>query len=204
MNHFSPVTTESSKSESRRQQIRQAAADCFKKHGFHGASMLEISKLSGMSVGHIYHFYQNKDAIIADIVNQDKERILALIARLKQAQDREAELIVQVEECIDDSMSNDDSILKLEIMAEASRNALVSQMVQTADATLRQSLIEVIYLIRQTNNYQDHPDDLHAKVEVLISLFEGLRIRAFKNTNINAAALKRHFIHTVRQLILGK
>jgi TetR/AcrR family transcriptional repressor of uid operon len=204
MNLVSPITTDCSKSDYRRQQIRLAAAHCFKKHGFHGASMLEISKLSGMSVGHIYHFYQNKDAIIADIVNQDKERILALIARLKQAQDREAELIIQVEECINDSMNNDESILKLEIMAEASRNSLVAQMVQTADATLRQSLIEVISLMRQTNGYQDQPDDLNAKIDVLVSLFEGLRIRAFKNTYINADALKKHVIHTVRQLILGK
>src|SRR3546814_8434618 len=50
--------------EQRRRQILMAAADCFERRGFHGSSMAEISKVAGMSVGHIYHNFANKDAII--------------------------------------------------------------------------------------------------------------------------------------------
>ena len=54
--------------DARRDQILDAAAECFSKKGFHAASMSTISKTAGMSVGHIYHYFQNKEAIIAALV----------------------------------------------------------------------------------------------------------------------------------------
>ena len=35
------------------EQVLDAAAACFRRRGFHGASMAEISREAGMSVGHI-------------------------------------------------------------------------------------------------------------------------------------------------------
>jgi len=71
--------------EARRAQILDAAADCFRNHGFHGASIAQISKSAGMSAGHIYHYFANKEAIIAAIVERDLERILSLAAELRSA-----------------------------------------------------------------------------------------------------------------------
>lgn len=48
----------------RRAQILAAATDCFRELGFHGASIAKISQASGMSPGHIYHYFENKEAII--------------------------------------------------------------------------------------------------------------------------------------------
>ena len=53
-----------------------AAAICFRNHGFHGASMAQISKTAGMSPGHIYHYFDNKEAIIAAIVERDMEEMM--------------------------------------------------------------------------------------------------------------------------------
>jgi len=57
--------------EARRQQILDAACDCVRQAGFHGASMAEIAKAAGLSVGQIYRYFENKEAIIAAIVAQD-------------------------------------------------------------------------------------------------------------------------------------
>ena len=43
--------------EARRQQILDAACDCVRQAGFHGASMAEIAKASGLSVGLIYRYF---------------------------------------------------------------------------------------------------------------------------------------------------
>jgi len=51
--------------DARRAQIRAAAGECFRQHGFHGTSIAQISKRAGMSTGHIYHYFENKEAIIA-------------------------------------------------------------------------------------------------------------------------------------------
>src|SRR5476649_352040 len=54
----------------RRDQIIAAARLCFRKHGFHGAGMAEIAKTSQLSVGQIYRYFANKDAIIEEIVRR--------------------------------------------------------------------------------------------------------------------------------------
>src|SRR5262252_4234519 len=47
----------------RRTQILEAAVVCFAKHGFHQASMHDISAEAGISVGLIYRYFQNKEEI---------------------------------------------------------------------------------------------------------------------------------------------
>ncbi|MFH2083594.1 MAG: TetR family transcriptional regulator, partial [Pseudomonadota bacterium] len=44
--------SDTSRADVRRSQIRTAAADCFRQHGFHGTSIAQISKTAGMSTGH--------------------------------------------------------------------------------------------------------------------------------------------------------
>ena len=41
----------------RREQILTAAAECFRRKGYHGAGMAEISNTAGMSAGHIYNYW---------------------------------------------------------------------------------------------------------------------------------------------------
>lgn len=54
--------------QSRRQQILDAAAACFIREGFHGASIARIAKEAGMSAGNLYHFFSGKEAMIAALV----------------------------------------------------------------------------------------------------------------------------------------
>ena len=63
----------------RREQILDAASVCFARERFHGASIAQISKLSGMSPGHIYHFFDNKEAIVSGIVERMATRWLELL-----------------------------------------------------------------------------------------------------------------------------
>lgn len=75
--------TVTSKAELRRQQILDAAAECFRKSGFHGASMSEIAKSFGMSAGHIYNYFESKEAIIEAMVKRDLDQALERIAKFK-------------------------------------------------------------------------------------------------------------------------
>src|ERR1700761_4531515 len=64
----------------RRKQVLEAAATCFRRHGFHACSMAQISAEAGMSVGHIYSYFPSKDAIIAAIVRADVDEALRKMA----------------------------------------------------------------------------------------------------------------------------
>ena len=67
------LTAAALRNRARRDQILSAAMKCFVENGFHGSSMVELAKRAGMSVGHIYHYYASKDAIIEAIVDRDVE-----------------------------------------------------------------------------------------------------------------------------------
>ena len=56
--------------ETRRQQILQAAAQCFVEKGFHQTNMRAICKTAGLSPGAVYTYFNGKKAIIAAIVEQ--------------------------------------------------------------------------------------------------------------------------------------
>ncbi len=46
---------------SRRNQILDAAQRCFKKQGFHKTTLRDIAQEFGMSAGHIYNYFSNKE-----------------------------------------------------------------------------------------------------------------------------------------------
>jgi AcrR family transcriptional regulator len=52
----------------RRQQILDAAANCFARNGFHRTSMQDIVRESGLSAGLIYRYFTGKDDMIVAIV----------------------------------------------------------------------------------------------------------------------------------------
>ena len=59
--------TDPALAQARREQVLCAAADCFRRKGYHGAGMAEISRTAGMSAGHIYNYFESKEAIIESI-----------------------------------------------------------------------------------------------------------------------------------------
>jgi AcrR family transcriptional regulator len=54
----------------RRQEILDAAANCFARNGFHRTSMQDIVKESGLSAGLIYRYFAGKDDMIVAIVEE--------------------------------------------------------------------------------------------------------------------------------------
>jgi len=176
-----------SRAETRRQQILCAAAQCFREHGFHGASIAQISKVAGMSAGHIYHYFDNKEAIIAAIVAQDLESLLRLTAELRSACDIRQAMIARAAESVAEQLDPATAGLKLEIVAEASRNPRVADIVRNADHACRQSLAETIRIVRQRDGHDDDEASISAMVEALALLFEGLLLRTIRNPTLDPA-----------------
>ena len=72
-------------SPDRRTQILDAAVVCFAKRGFHQASMHDISAEAGISVGLIYRYFQNKEAVISAMADRHKQEIQGILERARQA-----------------------------------------------------------------------------------------------------------------------
>lgn len=54
--------------DERQQAILAAARDLFSRQGYHGTSMPEIARAAEVSVGLIYHIFESKEELLADIV----------------------------------------------------------------------------------------------------------------------------------------
>src|SRR3990167_10243637 len=109
--------------EARRQQIVDAASACARRAGFHGASMAEIAQAAGLSVGKIYRYFENKEAIIAAIVDQDLAEMREKFAEMEEAGGSLVDAIVDRRfEALDRHYDPDYAALMLEVLAEAARN----------------------------------------------------------------------------------
>jgi len=197
----SPQATDAPRATARRQQILNAAAQCFREHGFHGASIAQISKSAGMSAGHIYHYFENKEAIIAAIVAQDLESLLTLTAELRAACNVRAALIERAAEGVADQLDPINAALKVEIAAEAARNSRVAQIVREADATCRRELAATIRAIRHGAGHEDSPTAIGDMVEVLASLFEGLLLRIIRNPELDRSRVAQRIQIAINDLL---
>jgi AcrR family transcriptional regulator len=193
--------SDASRAEARRTQIRTAAAECFRQRGFHGTSIAQISKAAGMSTGHIYHYFENKEAIIADIVAQDLDRLLTLTAELRSASDVKSAMVERAVEGVEGNLDPGMAGLQLEIVAEAARNPRVADIVRTADRQCRDSLRETIRTLRQAAGHRDSAATLAGMTEALAAMFEGLQIRTIRNPELDQDAVVQTFRRMIHDLL---
>lgn len=156
----------------RRDEIVSAARTCVVRHGFHAASMGEIAAAARMSVGQIYRYFPNKEAIIHAIVERIvAQRLLEMVATVG-AGDMATALAAPLAADLSD-VQRDDQILMLEVIAEATRNAAVAEIVHQADRRLHDQAVPSLM--------REYPSlslaEASARVELLAVLFEGTLMR---------------------------
>jgi TetR/AcrR family transcriptional regulator, repressor for uid operon len=114
----------------RRAQIIEAAIVCFAKHGFHQTSMHDISAEAGISVGLIYRYFANKEAVISAMADRHKEEICDLLERARQAPTLLESLeILFTAHCCENSPKVLSAFV-VDLYAEASRNPQVADLVR--------------------------------------------------------------------------
>ncbi|EXI89844.1 MAG: Fatty acid metabolism regulator protein [Candidatus Accumulibacter regalis] len=192
-----------SRAEARRTQILDAAENCVREYGFHRASISKISKASGMGAGHIYHYFANKEAIIAAIVAREVERLLTLTAEVQAAENMLEALALRTESGVLLNLDPQAAGLKLEIVAEASRNPAIAAIVRAADGRRSAGLEETLKALRQAHGLADDAATISTIAEVIAAMFEGLMVRAIRNPAANRQLIARRFQALIRAIVLG-
>ena len=57
------------KDEGKRQAIMAAAKKLFAQEGFHGASISDMARETGLPVGSIYTYFENKEDLIRSVID---------------------------------------------------------------------------------------------------------------------------------------
>lgn len=129
--------------EARREHILDAAERCFARAGFHRCTMADICSQAGVSAGALYIHFESKEALIAGIVERNRNQVAEQFAELAQAPDFTAALGALGEHyAVDEPQYK--RILNLEIAAEATRNEKIAELFLACDRFVIDGFTELI------------------------------------------------------------
>ncbi|MBE0361566.1 TetR/AcrR family transcriptional regulator [Pseudoalteromonas aliena] len=171
--------TDPALAEARRQQVLTAAADCFRRKGFHAAGMAEISRMAGMSAGHIYNYFESKEAIIESIIEKDMEEMFSIFEGFEgQPQDTLTVLLNGLNIGVQRHMDTDTGAcaVELEMLAEAGRNNKVATLLRDADTQARNKMRQLLTSERSVIKDIDEVE-LESRINVIFSVMAGLLLR---------------------------
>ena len=193
-----PIAVEQERASKRRNQVLEAAARCFRLYGFHGSSMAQLAKEAGMSVGHIYHYFENKEAIIDAIVQKDLDEWLASIQHLLNSSNIFEDMLAQLDDPIRDWLDPDYAALQIEILAEAARNAKVVAIVRASHDKIRDTVGE---LLRKGSPRPLTQTEIDSKFDLIGALCDGLMVRAIHSGTLDRDNLLALLRPTIRFIL---
>ena len=161
----------------RREQILTAAAECFRRKGYHGAGMAEISKTAGMSAGHIYNYFESKEAIIESIIEKDMEEMFSIFQKFEDHPgDVLAALLDGLNIGVQRHMDTGSCVIDLDMMAEAGRNIKVATLLRETDIQARGRMRQLLTSERSALKDIDERE-LESRINVIFSMMAGLLLR---------------------------
>ncbi|GAA73591.1 TetR/AcrR family transcriptional regulator [Pseudoalteromonas marina] len=163
--------------KARRDQVLTAAAECFRRKGFHAAGMAEISRTAGMSAGHIYNYFESKEAIIESIIEKDMEEMFSIFEHFEgQPEDTLTVLLNGLNIGVQRHMDTGECAVDLEMLAEAGRNVKVAKLLRDADTQARNRMRQL--LISERSVIKDIDEvELDSRINVIFSVMAGLLLR---------------------------
>ena len=133
------------KYDEKRRHILEAAKDCFQRDGFRGASIGDICAAARMSPGHLYHYFDSKEAIIEALFELRLEQEAAIVGELTLTPN--ADLITALCGWLDRRVKDvraHGSSLGLEMRAESARNPAIAKIASRADRGVRELLSHLV------------------------------------------------------------
>lgn len=177
--------------EQHRREIVDAAERLVKRNGLHQLKLRDIAKESGKSLGNLYNYFQNKEAIIEALVEREKSRFLMVVSQKIEplpGEDYKSMLRRHLEQMADAYLDPDSLLLAISVAGEALVNPGVHKI--------------MVALIHQdpSCSMDNVPRELlEARVICIRTFFESLRGAVAFYPDVNREMLKQV---TIERLLL--
>jgi AcrR family transcriptional regulator len=184
----------------RHTQILDAALVCFAKRGFHQASMHDISAEAGISVGLIYRYFENKDAVISAMADRHKKEIHKIHERAQQAPTLLESLeILFTAHCCEDAPQVVSAFV-VDLYAEASRNPRVADLVRDVLQTAMDGVTDLIARSPEAESAA-HGLKPHELAELIFAVSRGMLMRdVLQPQEMTAAERRTRQLQVTRRL----
>ena len=182
--------------EQRRRQILSAAGRCFADKGFHQTSMAEIAKAAGLSMGLLYRYFANKDALVLAFAELSRSNSVTMFESLATSANPRRDLAAMVDILLGEVLDPALLRLQMEVMAETCRNEALMTALRREDALARDALLASIEALRKRGLAKPLVPP-QALVELLNALFEGLVVRLAMQPDLDRERLAKATLKTL-------
>ncbi len=169
------------KYEEKRRAILEAAARCFGRNGFHGASISHICAEAEMSAGHLYHYFPSKEAIIEAMIDANLERAANRFGETAKGESVLDALVTHLERSAPDDGRR--ASLLFDMFAEAGRNPTMARILSKHSHEMQALLVDLLRR-GQEREEVDRSLDPEVVASVLISLVDGSKTLTLRNPHL--------------------
>jgi AcrR family transcriptional regulator len=168
--------------ERRRRQIIDAARTRFIANGFHQTGVQDIATAAGISLGLLYRYFKNKDALILEVAHRDVDAIVDAVAAMPDA-GVSPEFWGQHMRDFVLAVATDKNEMRLlnDIQSEAGRNPLLFAQMQTDDARISAAIEQKLIAQKVAGSLPPHIDTATVSLQLTV-IFDGMLARIASST----------------------
>lgn len=130
-------------SDLRSAEILSRVRQAFAEKGFDGASMQDLARAAGMSVGNFYRYFPSKSAIVGALVRHDMDDFDGMFAQIESAPDPLAALRARLAQHLEEGCGSQDAQLWAEITAASLRKPDLAQITQAMEQAVISHLLAI-------------------------------------------------------------
>ena len=178
------------KHDERRREILAAAGRCFSRDGFRGASIAGICKEANISPGHLYHYFENKEAIVRAMTQAAVAEADMQLELLSPEADPIATLISKIEST---RVQRRDAthFLLFDMLAEAGHSPSIAKILRDSNRAMRSRF--AAYLRKgQDSGHVDRTLDPDLAAAVLISAIDGAKAMGIRDPKLSQEGAHEH------------
>jgi len=161
--------------ERRRRQIMDAAVACFRRRGFHQATMSEICAEAGISAGALYRYFNSKAEIIGAIAEDKRGEGDVTFLRAAETQGLIPALCLAARDFFQ-KFADGDGALIADIMSEAMRDEAIAAPLRRTDERSLAIFVKAIKAA-QARGEADPALDPENAANTLFATIEGIGLR---------------------------
>jgi len=165
--------------EKRRRQILEAAFQCFSKKGFHGSTMRDICRRSGLSPGAVYSYFRGKEEIVEALAAMGRDNTRKFIKQTATPTDARGALTGLVQTFVsvfDRPASRPGLRLDVRLWGEAMQNARIRELFLVGARDVIEPFAAIVRDGQSRGEINSRLDP-EATARVLLAIFLGLQVQ---------------------------
>ena len=154
----------------KRRQILEVAERCFLRDGFRGASISDICADARMSPGPLYHYFKSKESIVRELAELHLQRVASRFEEMTAKTNVLEAFLSEIDLWRKGKVKRNPALFH-EVIAEASRNPAIAEILRRRTEALRDMLAGFLREGQQRRQI-DRQLDPHLTAAVLLGLVD--------------------------------